>query len=154
MPLISKYCLKLEYIQINTDSTAIPIQLLQLLQTCLYIKSIILLNDIYHTDDVIIDIAEHCSNLQILTIHSDYYNNKTVSDISLLALSKHCLFLKEIDLSSCKHTTETGILQLIQQCKSLHILKLNPCAIFEYTNFGFPVDVDIYNNYTIYTLIR
>ena len=153
MPLISKYCLKLEYIQINKDSTAIPIQLLQLLQTCLYIKSIILLNDIYHTDDVIINIAEHCSNLQILTINSDY-NNNTVSNISLLALSKHCLFLKEIDLSSCKNTTETGIVQLIQQCKSLNILKLNPYAIFEYSDLGFPVDVDIYNNYTIYTLIR
>ena len=138
MSLISQYCQKLESIDILENSTATPVQLLQLAQNCRHLHSLFISNEQFFTDEFIIGLAERCPTLQQLYISTfSVYN--TITDASLLALSEHCLQLCELDLTNFTQLTESAILQLIHSCKHLHILNLPLNCLSEDTVLSLPV---------------
>ena len=138
LPLISEYCLQLESFTIDNNSSATPTQILQLAQNCTQLKCINFYTNSYCTDEFIIGLAQRCSNLQLILFdnHGAYC---TVTDASLLALSKHCPKLREIYMYYLTLLTETAVLQLIQKCKHLNNLVLPNTIISEDTVLTLPV---------------
>ena len=138
MPLFSQYCLKLETVEINDWSTTTTTQLLQLVQNCQHLHTIDLKKIDFCSDEFIVELTQRCSKLHKLSIVSDVHI-LTVTDSSLLALSEHCLQLRELYISSCIQITEAAVLQLAQSCKHLHILQLPLTCLSEDTVLTLPV---------------
>ena len=124
LPLFSEYCLKLESLTIVITSSATPIQLLQLAQNCRNLHSVHLSKDDFYTDEFVLGLAQRCPNLHKLNFEYHEGSNTGITDSSLLALSKHCLQLQELYVSTCILLTEAAVLQFIHNCKHLHILKV------------------------------
>ena len=152
LPLISQYCLKLESIEIGYSTSATPVQLLQLAQNCPLLKSVHLMKRIFSSDDFVIQLIQCCPNLQKLNF--DYHKgiNNDITDSSLIALSQHCLQLKELNFQGCRNITEGAVLQLIHSCKHLYKLTLFPTCLSNDTVLNLPVTVSKSSNryYTTY----
>ena len=144
LPLISQYCMKLEELQITTHSNITPIQVLQLVKNCQQLKSITITLLDFYSEDVVIGLIERCPNLQKLSFCGNPYNQNGVfpiNDSILLALSKHCPQLEEIEARGYLRITEAIVVYLVQQCKKLYKLRLPMNCLYEDTVFGVPVKV-------------
>ena len=144
IPLISQYCMKLEDFQITTHSNITPIQVLQLVQNCKQLKSITITLLDFYTEDVVIGLIECCPNLQKLSFCGNPFNQSGVfpiTDSILLALSKHCPQLEEIEARGYLKITEAIVVHLVQQCKKLYKLRLPMNCLYKDTVFGVPVKV-------------
>ena len=63
LPLISQYCLKLEIVFLLASSSATSTQLLQLAQNCHHLHAITIYNEMFITDEIIIELIRHCPML-------------------------------------------------------------------------------------------
>ena len=137
LPLFAQYCLKLDEVKFRDGSNATPTHLLQLVENCRHLRTICFSNMMVLTDEILINVAQHCPNLQVLYLETS--NKIHISDASLLALSEHCPHLKSLDFHKCTKLTETAALHLIQYCKQLHTLILPYKVVSEETVLRLPV---------------
>ena len=147
MPLISQYCLKLENVDISEGSTITPEQLLQLAQNCQHLITITISNYRLISDNMMIGMAERRSNLKNITLWG--YDEFVLTDVGLLALSKHCPQLEELVLYGGNTITEEVVVQLVQSCKQLRTLRLPVNCMYEDTVFKVPVEVELKNDGTV-----
>lgn len=54
-----------------------------------------------------------------------------ISDTALLEIASHCPFLSVLNIAQCLEITERGIMQLVQQARSLRILNISKCKVSE-----------------------
>ena len=146
-PLISQYCLKLESVDISEGSTITPEQLLQLAQNCEHLVTITISNYRLISDDMIVGMAERRSNLKSITLWG--YDEIVLTDMGLLALSKHCPQLEKLVVYGGNTITEEVVVQLVQRCKQLRILSLPMSCMYEDTVFNVPVKVELKNDGTV-----
>ena len=139
LPLISQYCVHLEEVTIGKRSSATLTQLLQLVQNYPSLHTISLCNPFFYTDEIVIGLAQRCTNLHSFSLAIEVVVNTTnITDASLLALSEHCPKLQKLQLQYCTQITETAILLLVQQCKHLNFLAIPDTVLSEDTVFGVP----------------
>ncbi|CAO3638473.1 unnamed protein product [Mucor fragilis] len=74
------------------------------------------------TDKSIVKLAENCSDLRRIRLS----NWKLLTDESILALTKHCPTLLEIDVVNCSITNQS-LLSIFNRCRELRELKVNQC---------------------------
>ena len=97
----------------------------------------------FYTDEFIIGLAQRCSRLQRLyfSFLLQGYPVVPVTDAILLALSKHCPYLRVLDVSSFTQLTEDAILQFIPSCKYLRRLQLSFKCLTKLPVLNIPVRV-------------
>lgn len=77
-------------------------------------------------DDTIIALAD--GSWEILDISSS-----DVTDFGLTKVSEICGSLRAVDISRCSNVTPSGVSELIQNCRSLEILRCGGCQRSDYT---------------------
>ena len=154
LPLFFQYCLQLKEITIMASSSTTPAQLLQLVHNYPHLHKIRICNPFFNTDEIVIGLAQRCTNLQKLALDNEFAFD-TVADNSILALSEHCPNLRELQFQYCTQITETAILHLVQQCKQLYFLAIPATVLSEDTVFGVPVKRKTkLNSFIMYTFDR
>ena len=141
IPLFTQYCQKLEYMHINNDSCTTTLQLQQLIQNCHNLHTLEISIDTLCTDEIILTITQYCKNIKKLLLCC--YTDANITNTSILALSKHCTQLEELELNCMPIITDTVLIRLIQECKQLYKLILPDMYLSEDSEFGVPVTVEI-----------
>jgi hypothetical protein len=86
---------------------------------CTKLTTIILPSDLVD-DDVILSIAEHCSNLT----HLDINGSEWVTDESLSVLAERCPLLQTLTANYCTALGDASIVKIAQNCPSLKNLNV------------------------------
>ena len=151
LPIVSQYCLKVESLEFQLASSATPTEVLQLTRNCRNLRRITIYSVNLCVDEVVIELAQYCPNLEYLTLVSPKEVNTAITANSLLALSKHCLKLDTLNIIRCLQITEAGVLQFIHNSKHLNRLRLPLNCLSDDTVLSLPVTVS--NNNDGMTLI-
>ncbi|KAL8151577.1 hypothetical protein V2J09_021385 [Rumex salicifolius] len=77
-------------------------------------------------NDIIIALAD--GSWEVLDV-----SGSDVTDFGLAKVSEICGFLRAVDISRCSNVTPFGVSELIQNCRSLEILRFGGCQRSDYT---------------------
>jgi len=92
-----------------------------------YTQHLILIGDDFYdpqvTDHTLKSIAEHCTNLQSLSLSCC----SEITDIGLIAISENCHNLHSLKIEKCSQITNTSIISVSAHCSGLQSLHLNDC---------------------------
>ena len=128
LPLLTQYCHKLTFIEINGSIYAVKDVLLLFRANPL----LQVLNFYYHvgiTDTALIELIHACPHLR--TLYLPYETD--ITDTGILALSVHCTQLQELSIYECHKVTEAAVLQLLQCCRKLTRLYVSTRSLSEET---------------------
>lgn len=78
------------------------------------------------TDRNIITISKQCVKLQCLILRADY-SQMSITNEGIISISEHCSELKELTLENCCEITDVSIISLSQHCIGLQSIDLSGC---------------------------
>jgi hypothetical protein len=114
---LTQCCVFLDYLNL-TGLSITPVALSKIASNCKQLKSLILKQCGYVTDESIALVTSQCQYLEHLNLDSC----SQLSQQAAFSIAANCQNLKEIDFSFCRKVTASHLVPLVLNCKNIQTI--------------------------------